>query len=163
MMPCSSFSYSNTRGVTSASERVDEAGGDGGGWGRRRRLRRRRDGDWRLGGCCVSNLRRRVFSTRENWPRPGWHFPLSWASKHRLAHTSFPLHVRYEFTGENQAVSRLPNEPLGMKMDKNRWKNSSPVSVSAFYYRKRDRVRNSRERKWKRDKRNCENERKRKY
>jgi hypothetical protein len=40
---------------------------------------------------------------------------------------------------------------LGMKTDGNGWKNPSPVSVSAFYYRKQER-----------DKRNCENERKRK-
>jgi hypothetical protein len=47
--------------------------------------------------------------------------------------------------------------------DENGRKNTSPVSVSAFYHRKRDRVRNSRGRKRERDKRNCENERKRKY
>jgi hypothetical protein len=47
--------------------------------------------------------------------------------------------------------------------DENGRKNLSPVSVSAFYHRKWDRVRNSRERKRERDKRNCENERKRKY
>jgi hypothetical protein len=43
-----------------------------------------------------------------------------------------------------------------------RMENPSPIFVSAFYHRIRDRVRNSRERKWERDKRNCENERKRK-
>jgi hypothetical protein len=50
-----------------------------------------------------------------------------------------------------------------MKTDGNGRENPSPVSVSAFYHRKRDRVRNSRERKQERDKRNCENEQKRKY
>jgi hypothetical protein len=52
---------------------------------------------------------------------------------------------------------------LEMKTDGNGWKNPSPVSVSSFYHLKRDRVRNSRERKRERDKRNCENEQKRKY
>jgi hypothetical protein len=52
---------------------------------------------------------------------------------------------------------------VGMKTDGNGRKNPSLVSVFAFYHRKRDRVGNSRERKRERDKRNCENERKRKY
>jgi hypothetical protein len=50
--------------------------------------------------------------------------------------------------------------------DDNRQKlmeNTSLISVSVFYHRKRDRVRNSRERKRQQDKRNYENERKRKY
>jgi hypothetical protein len=52
---------------------------------------------------------------------------------------------------------------LGMKTNENRRKTASPVFVSAFYHRKRDRIRNSRERKRKRDKRNYENEQKQKY
>jgi hypothetical protein len=50
-----------------------------------------------------------------------------------------------------------------MKTDGNKQKNPSHVSVSTFYRRKRDRVRNSQEQKRERDKRDCENKRKRKY
>jgi hypothetical protein len=43
-----------------------------------------------------------------------------------------------------------------MSRDENGRKNPSPISVFAFYHRKRDRVRNSREQKREQDKRNCE-------
>ena len=65
--------------------------------------------------------------------------------------------------GEVIGAAVLKLSVLGMKTDGNERKTPSSVSVSAFYHRKRDRVRNSRERKRERDKRNCENERKRKY
>jgi hypothetical protein len=58
---------------------------------------------------------------------------------------------------------RSQPEVLPPSRDENGRKTPSPIFVSAFYHQKRDQVRNSRERKRERDKRNCENERKRKY
>jgi hypothetical protein len=52
---------------------------------------------------------------------------------------------------------------LGMKMDGNGRKTPQPFLYPHFIIGKQDRVRNSRERKQERDKRNCKNERKRKY
>jgi hypothetical protein len=73
------------------------------------------------------------------------------------------LSSQFDNLSTNESIQDISQRQLGMKMDGNERKNPSPISVSAFYHRKRDRVRNSRERKRERDKPNCENERKRKY
>jgi hypothetical protein len=73
--------------------------------------------------------------------------------------------VRREVTrgGASCAARETACEGLRDENGRKRTENPPPVFVSVFYHWKRDRVRNSRERKRERDKRNCENERKRKY
>jgi hypothetical protein len=68
-------------------------------------------------------------------------------------------YIASDCSWETESGDLLVVMRVGMKTDG----KISLVSVSVFYHRKRDRIQNSRERKWERDKRNCENQRKQKY